>query len=242
MCCRIKPHAPPARFSEPPIILNFSLATVVLRWRPFDLSLTLSHLGLIVYCWDYQDPPNFSLSLSEWTISSSEFCVASPVTDCASSTSFCVKLVRASISEVQRCCRSASGYLIIIFFYIIFTSTCGIIYSKSTIVASLILHRSAPSFPIFSYYICLCFYPSSYSLVLHFPLPRFTHPYIRPLVSLLLPDSHRLIIIPLMTTLSFYSMLLLSSHPPALMLINVLDSVMPCSDTLFSLSQTRFDF
>lgn len=62
MCCRFIPHAPPARFSEPPIILNFSLATVVLRWRPLDLSSTLSHLGLIVYCWDYQGPPFCSRS------------------------------------------------------------------------------------------------------------------------------------------------------------------------------------
>lgn len=36
MCYRIKLHAPPARFSKLPIILNFSLATVVLRWIAYQ--------------------------------------------------------------------------------------------------------------------------------------------------------------------------------------------------------------
>jgi len=55
VCYRIKSHAPPARFSEPPIILNFSLATVVLRWILFDFLLgPFCDAFILVYFLDYQ--------------------------------------------------------------------------------------------------------------------------------------------------------------------------------------------
>jgi len=49
VCYRIKPHAPPARFSEPPIILCFSVATVLYRWNAFDF-LYEAVLPLYIHC------------------------------------------------------------------------------------------------------------------------------------------------------------------------------------------------